>query len=104
MNVLRNLARMVRNKYTENDWVLENLNDLSICERFDCGNKDLNDYFHEDVKINREELLGQTYRLYKIAKPDLTIALLDFCNDSIRIEKFPSPPNINPKIPSNFKE
>jgi len=92
---------MVRNKVTVNDWVLENVDDLSVCEMFDCGNGDLNDYFHKDVKLNREELLSQTYRLYKITIPDLTLALLDFCNDSVRVEKFPHPPNINPKI--NYK-
>ncbi len=90
---------MGRNTFVNNGWVLENIDDLTVCDTFDCGKDDLNEYFHQDVKWHRGELMTQTYKLYKDSEPNLILALLDFCNDSIRMEKFQTPPNINPKIP-----
>jgi len=92
---------MGRNTFAEDGWILENIDDLSVCETFDCNDDDLNDYFHNDVKWHKEELLTQTYRLYKDTDSNLTVGLLDFCNDTLRINKPHLPLDINPLIPYN---
>jgi hypothetical protein len=89
---------MNRNTFNRNGYILESLVDLSASDKFDCGKDDLNEYFHQDIKWHKEELVTQTYKLYKESEPELVLALLDFCNDSIRTEKFENPPLINPKI------
>lgn len=58
---------------------------------FDCGDEDLNDFFHVDAWNYKSQLLAETYLcyptdLYKTGK--LTpIAYISFCNDCIRITK-----------------
>jgi GNAT superfamily N-acetyltransferase len=77
---------MGRNTFVKDDWILKNIEDLAICGSFDCDDDDLNEYFHEDVKWHREELLTQTYCLYQSTAPKLILALLDFCNDVIKVQ------------------
>ena len=84
--------------FAKDGYILEKIADLSECDTFDCGRSDLNEYFRQDVKIYREEMFTQTYKIYKETEPDVIVALLDFCNDSIRVEKFVEKPNINPRI------
>lgn len=87
---------MERNTFIDNDWILDSVKDLSICDSFDCGDADLNEYFHEDVKWHKDELLTHTYCLYKNTSPGLILALLDFCNDAVKIQ-YPFV-GINPRI------
>ena len=87
---------MGRNTFVEDGWTLDNISDFSVCKTFDCGDDDLNEYFHMDVMWHREELLTQTYCLFKSTSPDLILALLDFCNDVIKV-KYPFD-NIDPRI------
>jgi GNAT superfamily N-acetyltransferase len=76
-----------RNAISEDGWTLETIDDFSICDKFDCGEKDLNEYFHKDVRAHRKALLTRTYCLYESSTPNIILALLDFCNDAIHLEK-----------------
>jgi GNAT superfamily N-acetyltransferase len=89
-----------RNAIAENGWVLETLDDLSVCDSFDCGEKDLNEYFQKDVRLHRQGLLTRTYCFYESSTPDVIIALLDFCNDAIHLEKPLLPGDIYKSYPT----
>ncbi len=77
-----------RNVFLDDTWILRKVESNTICASFDCGDSDLNEYFQVDAIQYKEELLTQTYYLYESTHPDLVLALLDFCNDSIRLEKY----------------
>lgn len=79
-----------RNKIIDDVYglVLSKLSDLSLAASFDCGDSDLNEYFQKDVLSHKEQLLTETYCLSLKSTPEGICALLDLCNDSIRIEKF----------------
>ena len=51
------MLKIDRNKIIDDTWVLEKVNDYPICDSFECGDDDLNDYFHNDVKLHKNELL-----------------------------------------------
>lgn len=77
-----------RNAITSGLWALCQVEDHSICATFDCGNADLNDYFHNDTLKHKKELLTQTYALFNEADPSVCYALLDFCNDAISVSSY----------------
>lgn len=89
----------MRNKFAKDGYIIEKLVDLSVCNTFDCNRNDLNDYFRKDIQIYKEEMFTQSYKLYKETEPHVILALLDFCNDSVRVEKFTQRPDISPRIP-----
>ena len=91
---------MTRNILVEDNWTLKAVEDLSVCASFDCGYDDINEYFCVDVKWHKEELLTQTYSLYESSAPVLVLALLDFCNDTVKLSKLP--PKMDPRIPYRF--
>lgn len=90
------MQNATRNLFIDDIWTLEKIDDNSICTFFDCGDEDLNDYFHNDALPHKEELLTQTYCFYQTEYPNITLALLDFCNDSIRFEKIKKELTIHP--------
>lgn len=72
-----------RNTFTWKGWTLEKASPFFFTD-YDCGDADLNDYFLKRSGDFREELLTQTYAFYEENDPfPLTVALVDFCNDSI---------------------
>ena len=77
-----------RNTFVDGTWTLKKVENIAIYDSFDCGDDDLNEYFQVDARQYKEALLTQTYCLQETAAPDLTLALLDFCNDAVRIEKY----------------
>ena len=77
-----------RNTFVDGTWVLKKVENIAICDSFDCGDDDLNEYFHVDAVLHKKELLTQTYCLEVRAIPDLVIALLDFCNDTVLLKKY----------------
>jgi len=77
-----------RNTFVDGDWVLRKVINQKLCDSFDCGDSDLNEYFHDDAMQYKQELLGQCYYLHEESSPLYVLALLDFCNDSVRIEKY----------------
>lgn len=76
-----------RNIFVDGSWTLRKLENYTICATFDCDDDDLNEYFRVDAPLHKQELLTQTYYLHENTIPDVVVALLDFCNDAVRIEK-----------------
>jgi GNAT superfamily N-acetyltransferase len=77
---------LLRNSLDDGPWSLRPIEDYSICRDFDCGDDDLNDYFHTDALLHRNQLLTQSYWLRSSDFPSQVLALLDFCNDYIHFE------------------
>jgi GNAT superfamily N-acetyltransferase len=77
-----------RNTFVDGEWVLRKVDDRTICDSFDCGDDDLNEYFHKDAILHKEALLTQTYCLQKSEYPSLALALLDFCNDAVHLDYY----------------
>lgn len=77
-----------RNVFVEDSWILGKVEDISIYDLFDCGDDDLNEYFHVDAVLHREELITQTYCIRLSEYPNLVLALLDFCNDAVRLDLY----------------
>ena len=86
-----------RNIFADGPWVLRKVEDQAICDAFDCGDNDLNEYFHVDAPLHKVELLTQTYYLQDNTRPDLVLALLDFCNDAVHIERYRGTVEIDPR-------
>jgi GNAT superfamily N-acetyltransferase len=80
------MLRIERNTFVSEPWVLTKVVDRAVCDSFDCGNRDLNDYFHNDAVLYKQLLLTESYYLHTIDRTDIAVALLDFCNDSINLE------------------
>ncbi len=89
------MADIGRNEFVDGDWIFKKVEDIAICGSFDCGDADLNEYFHVDAIFHKKELLTQTYCLQIRAIPDLVIALLDFCNDTVQLRKYSNTINID---------
>ena len=74
----------MRNRFELNGFVLEKLEDPDTIEAFDCGDDDLNEYFHKDCKNYAKELLTQTYCFHRVSDSQCeSLALVDFCNDAL---------------------
>ena len=76
-----------RNVLSEGPWTLKKVEDFAMCDSFDCGDADLNEYFQVDSKHYRANLLTQTYCLLLRPVTDFALALLDFCNDAVQLKK-----------------
>lgn len=86
-----------RNAFVDEPWVLKKIDDRVLCASFDCGDDDLNEYFHEDSAAHQAELLTQSYCLQLSNHPQIVLALLDFCNDAIYIGKYKNLIEIDPR-------
>jgi len=89
------MVQTSRNSFSDGTWTLEKIEDLAVCKTFDCNDGDLNEYFHLDVFFHRKELLTQTYYLYANHFPKLILALLDFCNDAVRLTQYKGKVNLD---------
>ena len=85
-----------RNKIEDEEFtlaILENENDFSCkeLEYFDCGLKDLNEFFQHDAFAHKAQLLAETYFFQpKEATEEglfFPVAFVSFCNDSIIITR-----------------
>ena len=67
---------------------------------FDCGNKDLNEFFLNKALLYSEELLGKTYCFILHTDPSIIVGAFTVSNDSIRVEDLPNArkQRINKKI------
>ncbi|AII58751.1 hypothetical protein ASJ33_05690 [Dehalococcoides mccartyi] len=79
-----------RNSCKSGIWLLQKIKDHSICSSFDCGDDDLNDYFHNESIPHKEQLIAQSYCLQSSTQLGVPVALLDFCNDSISFKDYRS--------------
>jgi len=58
---------------------------LSLCEPFDCGHEDLNDFFNNDAVKYTNKMLGRTYVFSPIDNPKSIACAFSISNDSLRI-------------------
>lgn len=73
-----------RNRFEFAGFVLGKLASPILVQSFDCGDNDLNDYFHNDCANYRAQLLTQTYCVYaQGGRQEQAVALVDFCNDGL---------------------
>ncbi|MDR1324301.1 MAG: GNAT family N-acetyltransferase [Candidatus Margulisbacteria bacterium] len=54
---------------------------------FDCGDDDMNDFFHNDAVPHTELLLAKTYVYYDTDTPNQAIGFFTVLNDSIKGQK-----------------
>lgn len=89
------MGNINRNTFVDEPWILRKVENRTICDAFDCGDDDLNEYFHVDAVLHKEELLTETYCLQVVKLPHLVIALLDFCNDAVQTKQYKNVIDIN---------
>lgn len=63
---------------------------IDSCNKFDCGNEDLNDFFMNEAVPYAEQLLGKTYCFRMEKQPDAIVCAFTVSNDSIRISLLPN--------------
>lgn len=82
----------------EENCILVKLNHeiLKYCQKFQCGNDDLDEFFNEDAINYETELLGKTYCWISKEKPDIILAAFTLSNDSIKTHGMPN--NIRNRI------
>jgi GNAT superfamily N-acetyltransferase len=71
-------------------FVLDKVKKFSITTKCDCGNQDLNEFFHKDAVYYKEDLLAETYALYLKSKGARSLGPLAFvalANDTIKLSK-----------------
>ena len=85
-----------RNSFDDDGWVLGKILDEALCSSFDCGDPDLNDYFHNEAILYSAELLTQRYYLYIPENPSKAIVLLDFCNDGLHVDQYKKAVQLHP--------
>lgn len=59
-------------------------------ELFDCGRKDINDFFHNDAQHFQDELFGKTYFFCLQNKPERIVAAFTVANASIFTKHLPN--------------
>lgn len=76
----------------EEDCVLVKLDKdiISHCQKFECGNDDLDEFFNEDAILYDIEFLGKTYCWIKKDVPDVILAAFTLANDSIKTHGMPN--------------
>ena len=62
---------------------------IKDCNSFDCGNDDLNDFFHNDAPLYNKQLLGKTYCFRNEPDNKTIVCAFTVSNDSIRISNLP---------------
>lgn len=65
------------------DFSLVRLSPITELKPFDCGDEDLNEFFHQDSQNYRKELLAVTYILESDSN---TVAFFSLLNDKISVE------------------
>lgn len=76
-----------RNEFSDGTFTLKQVDNIELLQSFDCGEEDLNDYFRNDAIHHKNELITQTYYISSTEDSSFPIALIDFCNDSLKIKK-----------------
>lgn len=63
---------------------------ISLCEAFNCGNDDLNEFFSRDAINYTNELLGKTYLFTLVQNPKKIVCAFTISNDSIKTFTLPN--------------
>ncbi len=84
------MPRKPRNELDDSGWRVKKVNrrNEQLLQLLDCGDADLNEYFHQDAIKHQQQLISQTYYLSAIENETFPVAFVDLCNDSIRLKKF----------------
>ncbi|MEA3240703.1 MAG: GNAT family N-acetyltransferase [Pseudomonadota bacterium] len=82
------MLRQERNEISDAGWLLAKVTDFTLLNNFDCGDDDLNDFFHNDAVRYKTELMAETYSLNEATERITPVALVSLCNDHIRLDKF----------------
>ena len=79
-----------RNHFELDGWTLEKASELLSPQDMDCGDEDLNEYFHTQCALFKKALLTQSYVFYETGDPLPVIhGAADFCNDALPKEAIP---------------
>lgn len=79
-----------RNHFELDGWTLEKASELLSPQYVDCGDEDLNEYFHTQCVLFKKALLTQSYVFYETSDPLPVIhGAVDFCNDALPKEAIP---------------
>ena len=82
------MLRQERSEIVAAGWELAKVKDFTFLKNFNCGDIDLNDFFHNDAVSYRNELMAETYSLIEATERETPVALVSLCNDHIRLDKF----------------
>lgn len=63
---------------------------VTLCEPFDCGNEDLNEFFKEDAIAYGRQLMGKTYVFTELANPLKIVCAFTVSNASIFTNYLPN--------------
>ena len=63
---------------------------IKECHPFDCGHKDLNEFFAHDAILYSEELLGKSYCFTLDNDPSVIVCAFTVSNDSIKTTNLPN--------------
>lgn len=63
---------------------------LQACNNFNCGKKDLDEFFKKDCLKYSDELLGKTYCFTIDSKPSTIVCLFTVSNESIKANTLPN--------------
>lgn len=87
-----------RNHFEFDKWTIEKASELLSPQSVDCGDSDLNEYFHSQCALFQKALMTQSYVFYETADPlPIVWGAVDFCNDALPKEAIPG--NSRRKIP-----
>lgn len=73
-------------------------------ESFSCGDKDLDDFFHQDAFLYAEQLLGKTYYFSTTGDDKKIVCAFTLANDSIKAALTQYLKKSNTEEDSEFKE
>jgi len=88
------MSQKARNEIIDSGWLLKKVTDENILFQFDCGDRDLNEYFKKDALLHKQALISQIYYFKAAEELNFPVALIDLCNDSIRLKKFSQLPDL----------
>lgn len=63
---------------------------ITLCDSFDCGNEDLNEFFREDAVAYGRQLMGKTYVFTELRNPLRIVCAFTLSNASIFTNYLPN--------------
>ena len=80
------MHRCGRDFFENNGWKLRKLKEAEFSELtwFDCGDNEINDFFHNDALPHKQELMAESYSFEFKGRP---LALLSIQNDTVHFDE-----------------
>jgi len=66
-------------------YIFRRVDDFAAFSTFSCGDRDLDDFIHNDAAVHKAELIAETYCYALIDAPDILIAFVSLLNDSLAL-------------------